>query len=106
LASDLHGGRFNLCFGPRSTLGCSGGPSPGEPGSAVLAAHISYEGQDGVFRRLADTQAGATITVGYADFREISYRIETVEQFAKSSLPTERIFARDREPVIALAKPI
>ena len=78
------------------------GPTPGEAGSAVLAAHIAFEGRDGVFRRLAELPAGEQVTIGYADFREVTYRIESVEQFAKSQLPADRIFARGGEPVVAL----
>ena len=36
------------------------GSRPGDEGSAVLAAHVAYDGVDGVFRNLGDLAAGAT----------------------------------------------
>ena len=78
------------------------GSAPGQSGSAVLAAHIAYEGVDGVFRELAQLPAGETFTIGSADFTERSYQVESVEQFSKASLPRGRIFASDGAPVVAL----
>jgi len=43
------------------------GPSPGQAGSAVLAAHIAFDGVDGVFRHLEDLTPGDRGEVFYDD---------------------------------------
>lgn len=77
-------------------------PSPGLDGSAVLAAHIAYNGRDGVFRRLADVAVGAMVSVGYDDGSQRDFRIVEVAQYAKDELPFDRVFAKDGEPVLTL----
>lgn len=71
------------------------GPAPGEAGSAVLAAHIAYDGRDGVFVRLADVQPGATVEVEDEAGRLSRYTVEAVERHAKEALPEDLVYARD-----------
>ncbi len=77
------------------------GPTPGEEGSAVLAAHIAFDGVDGVFRHLADVEVGAVVVVGYDDGTAQRYRIDSVTDYFKEELPPE-LFARDGTPQLAL----
>lgn len=77
------------------------GPTPGEEGSAVLAAHIAFDGVDGVFRHLADVEVGAVVAVGYSDGTSQRYRIDSVTDYFKEELPPE-LFARDGSPQLAL----
>ena len=63
--------------------------SAGEEGSAVLAAHIAFDGVDGVFRHLADVEVGAVVTVGLDDGTTQRYRVETVTEYLKDELPAE-----------------
>jgi hypothetical protein len=65
------------------------GPRPGDGGSSVLAAHIAYGGEDGVFRRLADLAPGATVTVTFADETTRSFRVTEVANYPKDALPPE-----------------
>jgi len=69
------------------------GARPGDEGSAVLAAHISYDGVDGVFRHLADLAAGDTVSVQFADGAERAFRVTEVAQYGKSELPAD-VWAR------------
>ena len=77
------------------------GPRPGEAGSAVLAAHVAYDGVDGVFRRLVDLRPGDGVTVGFADGTTQRFVVTDVVQHDKDELPDE-LFARDGEPQVAL----
>lgn len=74
----------------------------GGKGSTVLAAHIAYNGRDGVFRNLADSNVGEQITVG-RDGEQIEYRIESVTQYNKFELPIGDLFAEDgREQLVLI----
>jgi LPXTG-site transpeptidase (sortase) family protein len=70
------------------------GASPGEPGSAVLAAHIAYDGVDGVFRRLDRLVAGDEVAVSFDDGSREAYVVTEVVTFDKDALPDD-LFARD-----------
>jgi len=77
-------------------------PKPGEPGSSVLSAHISYNGTNGVFRYLSDVETGDVVTIGYEDGSSASFEIVEVAQYDKQELPLERIFDKDGDPVLTL----
>lgn len=77
------------------------GPTPGDEGSAVLAAHIAFDGVDGVFRHLADVEVGAVVVVGYDDGTSQRYRIDSVTDYFKEELPPE-LFSRDGDSQLAL----
>lgn len=73
----------------------------GGRGSTVLAAHIAYNGRDGVFRNLADSQVGEIVTVD-RDGAAIDYRIESVTQYNKFELPIDDLFAEDGDEQLVL----
>lgn len=77
------------------------GPAPGDEGSAVLAAHIAFDGVDGVFRRLADAEVGSIVAVVFDDGSRQRYRIESVTDYDKQELPSE-LFARSGDSQLAL----
>jgi len=77
------------------------GSAPGEAGSAVLAAHIAYNGVDGVFRYLEDVEIGSVVIVGFDDGSSQRYRIEEVTEYVKEALP-DSLFARDGKEQLAL----
>ncbi len=76
--------------------------SPGRSGSAVLAAHIAYNGSDGVFRRLDQLEPGDEITVRYEDGDEGRFVVSEKAQYAKDELPADRVFAREGSPLLTL----
>jgi LPXTG-site transpeptidase (sortase) family protein len=77
-------------------------PSPGHAGSAVLAAHIAYNGSDGVFRYLDDVEIGEVVSVDYDDGTVRDFEIIEKSQYRKDKLPFDRIFAKDGEPILTL----
>lgn len=80
----------------------SRGPRPGDRGAAVLLAHVdSKAGGPDVFYRLRDLEPGDRITVGYHDAAP-TFVVTDTEQVAKSALPTKRIWAPSKRPVLRL----
>jgi len=77
-------------------------PTPGEPGSAVLAAHISYNGDPGVFRYLDDVEIGERVVVTFDDGTTSEFEIIELAQYDKQELPDDRVFAKDGDPVLTL----
>ncbi|HLM62670.1 MAG TPA: class F sortase [Acidimicrobiales bacterium] len=77
------------------------GVRPGDEGSSVLAAHIAYDGVDGVFRHLEDLEAGATVTVAFAGGASRAFTVTDVAQYPKDELPSD-VWARGGEPRLVL----
>jgi sortase (surface protein transpeptidase) len=78
------------------------GPRPGEPGPAVIAAHVdSVRGPD-VFFRLRDLAMGDKVTVEYADGSDTTFVVKNSEQQLKEDLPVERIWNPTDHPVLRL----
>jgi LPXTG-site transpeptidase (sortase) family protein len=77
------------------------GSRPGEPGTAVLAAHVAYDGVDGVFRHLDDLVAGDEVSVTLSDGSRQRYVVTDVAQYPKRQLPTD-VWARDGDPRLVL----
>jgi hypothetical protein len=77
-------------------------PTPGDPGSAVLAAHISYNGNPGVFRYLAGVEMGARVVVAFDDGTTTEFEIIELAQYDKQELPDDRVFAKDGDPILTL----
>lgn len=79
------------------------GPRPGEPGSAVLAAHVDLAGQGpGVFFDLDDLDPGDVVTVVYEDDSTQSFRVAARVVYDKDEIPLDVIFAEDGPPVLTL----
>lgn len=79
------------------------GASPGdEQGSAVLAAHIAFDGQDGVFVDLDEMELGSLIQVQYDDGSTADFVAVAKEQYDKNELPKDNIFDRSGEPQLVL----
>jgi LPXTG-site transpeptidase (sortase) family protein len=79
------------------------GPSPGESGSAVLAAHVDLAGQGkGVFFNLKKLEPGDSIIIGYEDGTARSFQVAGLVVYRKSELPVSAIFSRQGPPVLTL----
>ena len=77
------------------------GPRPGDAGSAVLAAHVAYDGVDGVFRHLGSLAAGDRLTVAFAGGEARSFTVTEVTRVPKPDLPADT-WARSGEPRLVL----
>ena len=72
------------------------GPRPGDPaGSTVLSGHVdSAEQGKGAFFRLRELEPGDPVVVRSSDGRTWRYRVVSREEWPKSEVPLDRIFAR------------
>jgi len=68
------------------------GPTPGEPGSAVIVGHVDTDSQPAVFHRLPELRKGKLIEVDREDHRVATFTVESVETFPKTSFPAARVF--------------
>lgn len=68
------------------------GARPGDAGAALLAAHIAFNGVDGVFRHLDRIAPGDTVTITYADGTRRDFTVTTLRQYPKTELPRDLVF--------------
>ncbi|MET8201839.1 class F sortase [Micromonospora taraxaci] len=78
------------------------GPTPGEPGPAVIVGHVDTKTGPSVFYDLGKLKPGDLIEVARADESVVVFRIDTVEHFPKDQLPAERIYGHDGPPGLRL----
>jgi hypothetical protein len=67
-------------------------PTPGERGPAVLAAHVDWNHQKGVFYDLHRLQPSDEVTVDRADGSTATFQVQRVEQYPKDSFPTQDVY--------------
>ena len=80
-----------------------GGPAPGQSGSAVLAAHVDYQGAPGVFLQLGTLKAGTQILIERSDASVVVFRSSgPARSYRKSSLPIDQLFRRGQAPELTL----
>ena len=70
----------------------TGGPTPGQLGPAIIAAHV--DGPDGpaLFYRLGELTAGSEVAVTREDGTVARFTIDSVESYAKAEFPTSRVY--------------
>lgn len=79
------------------------GPSPGQPGSSVLAAHVDAYGEGpGIFYNLDRLLPGDTINVQFEGGETTTFVVTSSERVPKGGLAVESIFAQDGAPVLRL----
>jgi len=79
------------------------GPTPGEAGSAVLAAHVDLAGPGrGLFFDLDRLEEGDRIQVVLSDERTLEFEVTAQTTYLKSELPLDLIFSREGSPVLTL----
>jgi hypothetical protein len=78
------------------------GPSPGEAGSAVIAAHVDWHGSPGAFFALRSVRVGAPVVVTMVDGSDVRFVITAVNELAKTELPRDEIFSRSGVARLAL----
>jgi hypothetical protein len=67
-------------------------PTPGELGPAVLAAHVDWADQEGVFSSIGDLRIGDEIEVERADGSVAVFQVERIASYAKSGFPTDAVY--------------
>lgn len=59
----------------------------------MLAAHVAYDGVDGIFRHLDDLDVGDAVVVSTDGGAPRSYRVHAVSEHPKDALPAD-VWAR------------
>lgn len=77
-------------------------PAPGELGPAVLAAHVDWEGDKGVFYDLRQLEPGDEITVDRSDGGPARFAVRRVEQYPKDRFPTAEVYGDVDGPQLRL----
>ena len=77
------------------------GPSPGDPGSAVIVGHVDQGKHEGVFWRVRKLKPGDTITVDYTSGATRQFQVVGRQELAKQSLPAH-LFSRQGGPTLTL----
>lgn len=67
-------------------------PTPGEIGPAVIAAHVDWNGERGVFYELDELQPGDEVFVERQDGTVALFQVTHVEQHPKDDFPTEAVY--------------
>jgi len=79
------------------------GPTPGEPGSAVLAAHVDLRNQGpGVFFDIGDLEPGDLVEVTFDDGSQQGFEVTATATYPKTELPLDAIFSRSGPAVLTL----
>lgn len=79
----------------------TGGSRPGDPGPAVIAAHLDSTTGPAVFYRLRELKPKATVHVDYGD-GTVTFSVRESQSFAKSSFPTARVYGPTAGPELRL----
>ena len=80
----------------------TGAPTPGELGPAILAGHVDWGGQPGVFSRLRELAPDAEVTVTRQDGSAALFRVTQVEEYPKDKFPTDVVYGDLDHPGLRL----
>ncbi len=80
----------------------TGAPTPGELGPAILAGHVDWSGQPGVFSRLRELTPAAEVTVTRQDGSAAVFRVTQVKQYPKDKFPTSEVYGDLDHPGLRL----
>lgn len=70
----------------------AGGPTPGQLGPAVIAAHVDSRSGPAVFYRLGELTAGALVHVTRQDGSVATFTVDAVRRYAKAQFPTQLVY--------------
>ncbi len=72
------------------------GPTPGQLGPAVLAAHVdTASGTKGIFYRLGAVEPGDHVRIARADATTATFTVDKVRAYPKSKFPTLEVYRGD-----------
>ncbi|MFF0300500.1 class F sortase [Streptomyces sp. NPDC004562] len=68
------------------------GPTPGSQGPAVIAGHVTWNGEDAVFKGLKTLTAGDKVEVKRQDGKTATFTVDRVEEYPKKEFPTLEVY--------------
>ncbi|MGP4010002.1 class F sortase [Streptomyces sp. 4N124] len=75
-----------------------GGPTPGEPGTAIAVGHRDTRTGRAVFAGLAEVKPGKPIEARRADGRTAVYTVDRVKVFDKADFPDKEVYGPAKRP--------
>jgi sortase (surface protein transpeptidase) len=78
------------------------GPSPGDPGPAVILGHLDSDRGPAVFWHLSRLRPGDTVVVSRSDGSVARFRVTRVARFARSSFPNAEVYGPTLDPELRL----
>lgn len=87
---------------PRIVGWYAGGPSPGEPGTAIVVGHRDTRTGPAVFINLDSLAPGNTVRVARADGRVAVFTVDKVRTYAKEDFPDREVYSSTRRPELRL----
>ncbi|MEU2063372.1 class F sortase [Streptomyces sp. NPDC013455] len=75
-----------------------GGPTPGEPGTAIAVGHRDTRTGPAVFAGLAQVRRGRRIEVARADGRTAVYSVDRVKVYDKAGFPDKEVYGPTGRP--------
>ena len=73
----------------------AGGPTPGQLGPSVMAAHVDSTKGPGIFYRLGEIVPGDKVRVTRADGSRLTFVVDKVAQYPKDKFPTDLVYHGD-----------
>lgn len=68
------------------------GPAPGALGPAVIAGHVTWNGEPSVFHKLSTLKQGDRIEVTREDGRTAEFTVDKIGQYPKNEFPTVEVY--------------
>lgn len=68
------------------------GPTPGEPGPAVIVGHVDTKKGAAVFFDLARLKPGDMVNITRKDGMVAAFSVDSVEHVSKAHFPTKRVY--------------
>ncbi|HEU4424736.1 MAG TPA: class F sortase, partial [Pilimelia sp.] len=78
------------------------GPTPGQFGPAIIVGHADTRTGPSVFHDVPRLRPGAIIEITRRDLRVAIFKVNSVERFAKTRLPAERVYGDYSRPSLRL----
>jgi sortase (surface protein transpeptidase) len=78
------------------------GPEPGEQGAAIIVGHLNSRSGPAVFQRLRELRVGQVITIRLKGGSTVRYVAKSMIRVSKSRFPTNRVYARTKQPTLRL----
>lgn len=87
---------------PEETGWYDRGPTPGQYGPAIIVGHVDSRTGPAVFAQLGSVRPGDEVKVTRRDKQVAVFRIDEVSHYAKTNLPTDKVYSDFSKPGLRL----
>ncbi|CAI9403390.1 class F sortase [Aestuariimicrobium sp. T2.26MG-19.2B] len=98
----LDGGAMQTPDNPDLAGWFTGAHTPGGPGTAVVAGHVTWNRRPTVFYRLGEVKVGTQVSVSRADGTTATFTVRRIGTFPKNSFPAQEVYSADPTPRLIL----